>query len=301
MTANRPAGHVPNVPAWSVVGLPECTAFSMIHARGPHRDVALGELRAELTSGPDTPDHLERARIVNVGADIGNDTTVFLGCWTDPESYRRWAQRSEALNRPGVLGETAFIPGERWETIHSTPKEMPGVRNLLKVERTDIHEYWGAARDRMPASAEDDLAAEPGEPLPGNLCLIRSGQIWEHCEEAERALYFADVEPHLTAGIDFLAEHPETGCISSRFLREQTIDGEDLESTSFVGWFTDLKSLEDWSKSHPTHLAIFHSFLAMVGELGAEVKLRLWHEVAAVPAGGVEISGTEPSPLTAVA
>lgn len=117
------------------------------------------------------------------------------------------------------------------------------MRNLLAAELTDVHEYWGAARDRIPASASSDLASEPTDPLPGNLCLIRSGQVWEHCGETERALYFTDVEPNLTAGIDFLAEHPETGCISSRFLREQTIDGEDLESTSFVGWFRDLKSL----------------------------------------------------------
>ena len=173
------------------------------------------------------------------------------------------------------------------------------MRNLLAAEITDVHEYWGAARDRIPVSATSDLASEPAAPLPGNLCLIRSGQVWEYCGEAERALYFGDVEPNLTAGIDFLAEHPETGCLSSRFLREQTIDGEDLESTSFVGWFRDLKSLEDWSKSHPTHLAIFNSFLTMVGDLGHEIELRLWHEVAVVPAGGVRIAGAEPSPLAA--
>lgn len=293
MTANRPEGHVPNVPAWSAVGLPERTAFSMILARDRGDTGTVEELKAELTGGTDAPDHLERARIVN----SDDQATAFLGYWTDPESQTRWCQRSQALQRPGVLQETAVIPAERWETLHSTPEITPGVRNLLAAELTDVHEYWGAARDRIPASADSDLAPEPADPLPGNLCLIRSGQIWEHCGDRERSLYFTDVQPNLTAGIDFLADHPETGCISSRFLREQTIHGEDLESTSFVGWFRDLKSLEDWSRTHPTHLAIFNSFLAMVADMGFEIELRLWHEVAVVPAGGVQVAGTEQSPL----
>ena len=294
MTANRPEGHVPNVPAWSAVDLPEQTAFSMILVNGDD-NTTVEDLKAELTDGSDVPSHLERARVLNTDDHV----TVFLGYWTDPVSQQRWSRRSRVLTQPGVLQETAIIPAERWETLHSTPEITPGVRNLLAAELTDVHEYWGAARDRIPASASSDLASEPADPLPGNLCLIRSGQVWEHCGDAERALYFTDVEPNLTAGIDFLAENPETGCISSRFLREQTIDGEDLESTSFVGWFRDLKSLEDWSKTHPTHLAIFNSFLTMVADLGFEIELRLWHEVAAIPAGGVRVAGTEMSPLAA--
>ena len=295
MTANRPEGHVPNVPAWSAIHLPDRTAFSMTLVRGADNAATVEELKAELTDGPDAPDHLERARVVNED----DEATAFLGYWTDPESQSRWRRRSQAVKRPGVLEETAIIPAERWETLHSTSEITPGVRNLLAAQLTDVHEYWGAARDRIPASAHDDLASEPAEPLSGNLCLIRSGQVWEHCGDQERSLYFSDVEPNLTAGIDFLDQHPETGCISSRFLREQTLDGEDLESTSFVGWFQDLKSLEDWSRTHPTHLAIFNSFLAMAADLGFKIDLRLWHEVAVIPAGGVRVGGTEMSPLLA--
>ena len=293
MTANRPEGHVPTAPAWSSVGLPDRTAFSMMFASGADRAETVDALKSELTQGPDAPDLLERARVVNVG----DENTVFLGYWTEPDSNTRWRQRSVALQRAGVQHETAVIPAQRWETLHSTPEITPGVRGLLAAEPTDVHEYWGAARDRIPASHDSDLAAEAGTPIPGNLCLIRSGQIWQHCGEAERDLYFGDVEPNLRAGIEFLSEHPETGCISSRFLREQTLDGEDLESTSFVGWFRDLKSLEDWSKSHSTHLAIFHSFLGMVEALGAQIEIRLWHEVCVVPAGGIHLGGAARSPL----
>ena len=297
MTANRPEGHVPQVPAWTVVDLPERTVFSMLFARDP-ADAVLQALLEVVRAGEDTPDHTERARVVNAA----EPSTVLLCYWTDPRRHERWRARPDvatALAAPGALNETATIPADRWETLHSTDHVTPGVRNLLPAALTDVHEYWGAARDRIAASATSGLSAEPAEPVPGNLCLIRSGQIWEHCGPHERAIYFGEVEPNLTAGIDFLDTHPETGCLSARFLREQTLDGTDLESTSFVGWFDELRSLEDWAKSHPTHLAIFDSFLAMVHKLEGRIGLRLWHEVAVIPAGGVTTSGSEPCPLQA--
>ena len=297
MTANRPEGHVPQVPAWTAVDLPEQTVFSMLFVRGGDDDAITALLHA-IRAGKHTPDHAERARVVNAS----EPTTVLFGYWTDPGRHERWRERPDvaaAIAHPGVTVETATIPADRWETLHSTEHVTPGVRNLLPARLTDVHEYWGAARDRIAASATSDLRAEPAEPVPGNLCLIRSGQIWEHCDEREREIYFGEVEPNLTAGIAFLDEHPETGCLSARFLREQTLDGTDLESTSFVGWFDELRSLEEWAKSHPTHLAIFDSFLAMVGKLEGRIGLRLWHEVAAIPAGGVVVAGSDPYPLLA--
>ena len=299
MTANRPEGHVPQVPAWTAVDLPERTVFSMLFARDGADEGTIAALLDAVRIGEHIPDHTERASVLNVS----EPTTVLLCYWTDPRCHERWRARPDvatAIAGPGVLEETATIPGDRWETLHSTEHVTPGVRNLLPAALTDVHEYWGAARDRIAASATSDLRAEPGKPVPGNLCLIRSGQIWEHCDEREREIYFGEVEPNLTAGIDFLDNHPETGCLSARFLREQTLDGEDLESTSFVGWFDELRSLEEWAKSHPTHLAIFDSFLAMVAKLEGRIGLRLWHEVAAIPTGGVTTSGSDMSPLLAM-
>ena len=299
MTANRPEGHIPQAPAWTTVRLPAVTVYSMLFARNPDSTPAMEDLRNALMSGDDIPSHLERARV----ASDNDPVAVFLGYWDDPGAYGRWQERADvkaALALPGVLEEAATIPASRWETLHSTAEQTPGVRNLSPAEPTDVHEYWGAARDRIPASADSDLASEPTAPLPANLCLIRSGQIWHHCEEKERRLYFEQVAPNLAAGIEYLAANSETGCLSSRFLQEQTLDGDDLESTSFVGWFRDLASLEAWSRSHPTHLAIFESFLGMVGELGGQIQLRLWHEVSVLPAGGITVSGTDQSPLVAL-
>ena len=276
--------------------MPTRTAVSMISSGGPANYETIDTLKTELTVGVDGPDWLERARTVRASAGVA-DETVFIGYWTRAAAQRRWLERSEAVGWPGVMVETAIIPAKRWETLHSTPEMTPGMRNLVDIALTDEHEYWGAARNRIPASRTSDLAAEPGLAVPGNLCLIRSGQVWRDCGEAERSLYFRDVEPRLQEGVNFLIEHPETGCLSGRLLREQTLEGEDLESTSFVGWFRDLASLEQWSRSHPTHLAIYHSFWSMAQALGGRVNLRLWHEVAVVPPGFVMFAGTELSPL----
>ena len=293
MTANRPDGHVPFCHAWSAVHLPKQSAFSMIFVRGAEGKATVDQLKTELTHGTDTPEHLERARIVN----SEDRETVFLGYWTDAESQVRWSLRSQALNQPAVLQETAIIPSRRWETLQSTPEITPGVRSLTAVEPTDIHGYWGSARDRIPASAASCLADQSSDLRPGDLCLIRSGQVWAHCGDKERTLYLRDVEPKLAAAIDVLANDPETGCLSGRFLREQTIDGTDLESTSFVGWFRDLESLEKCSKTHSAHTAIFNSFLSMVNKLDFNFDLRLWHEVSVIPAGNVRLSGATLSPL----
>ena len=47
--------------------------------------------------------------------------------------------------------------------------------------------------------------------------------------------------------------------------------------------------LEAWSKSHPTHFAIFNSFMTLAQRLGNAVTLRLWHEVATLPMDGARL------------
>lgn len=295
MTANRPEGHVPIAPAWTVERLPDHTVFSTVYVRGTGRAATVDELRAELTEGADTPTHLERARLLN----SDDQTTVFLAYWTDPESQQRWCRRARSLTRPGVLMETAVIPAERCETIYSAPAPAPGMRNLGEVELTDVHEYWGASRDRIPACAASRLASEPGTPLPGNLCMVRGGQVWEACGEAERSMFFEKVEPRLDVAMDFLTNNRESGSIACRYMRDQSLDGEDLDSSSFVVWFRDFQNLEDWTSAHPTHLNTHGSFVQMVIDLEFEYELLLWHDVAVIPAGGVHFAGTEESPLLA--
>ncbi|WP_409035782.1 phenylacetaldoxime dehydratase family protein [Pseudomonas corrugata] len=48
--------------------------------------------------------------------------------------------------------------------------------------------------------------------------------------------------------------------------------------------FDELAHLEDWAKTHSTHLAIFGGFMRYVRVLDFQVALRLYHEVSVIPA-----------------
>jgi len=85
-------------------------------------------------------------------------------------------------------------------------------------------------------------------------------------------------------------ENPaETGCLTCRLIEQLTDNGEAEDKTFGMAYFLDLARLEAWSKSHPTHLAIFDSFMALAQRLGNAVTLRLWHEVAALPVDGARL------------
>ncbi|MGH8241542.1 MAG: phenylacetaldoxime dehydratase family protein, partial [Steroidobacteraceae bacterium] len=95
------------------------------------------------------------------------------------------------------------------------------------------------------------------------------------------------VYPMLLKGMEFLRDQPaQTGCYSCRFMSEVDERGGPTRRTFGLAAFASLAHLEQWAESHPTHLAIFNQFLTMAAELGAQMRLRLWHEVFVLPAGG---------------
>ena len=56
-------------------------------------------------------------------------------------------------------------------------------------------------------------------------------------------------------------------------------DGVPIEKTFGMSGWKALQHLERWAESHPTHLAIFGTFMRMVQEMNFELRLRLYHEV----------------------
>ena len=87
-----------------------------------------------------------------------------------------------------------------------------------------------------------------------------------------------------------IAEHPaETGCLSCRLIEQLTDTGKAEDKSFGMAYFLDLAHLEAWSRSHPTHLAIFGSFMTLAQRLGNAMTLRLWHEVATLPANGARL------------
>jgi hypothetical protein len=158
-------------------------------------------------------------------------------------------------------------------------------------------------RDRIPAAAASALDSPFGPALvhraktetrgrrihvvpPENLALIRSGQDWSDCRGEELATFQAAIRPAWEAGMDYLLKNPiDSGCVEMRATDEMTADGLRVKRSAGVGYFLTPGHLERWAESHPTHLAIFRSFIGMAMKL-KEIDIRLWHEVAVLPAAG---------------
>jgi aldoxime dehydratase len=147
-----------------------------------------------------------------------------------------------------------------------------------------------AQTDRLAAagelSAETDQATGLVTVRPhGNLCLIRSGQQWTETDGDERRMYLEEVEPALCAGMDFLRDDGLTvGCYANRYLRVTTDDGTVTDKSFGMSWWRTLEDLETWSESHPTHVAIFRAALKYLSTMGADARLRLYHEVTVTEA-----------------
>lgn len=274
-----------------------------------HRVASAARLDAWL-AGANAPARVERAEHATRE---GTRATLTIAYWLDPATYEAWAGQGFSawwhddarLGDPGGHAlEVLRIPADRLETIfgHREPRGATHTGQTM-FGPIDEHLYWGAMRDRIPASADDALASPWGHNLPPkmgdetrgkrlriaapqNLCVIRSGQNWGDCDAEELAMYDSSVRPALHAGMRYLRDHPEeTGCLDLRFANE--IEGGVVSKRAFgLGFFLSLGHLEAWAAHHPTHLAIFERMVALGTERGEKLGLKLWHEVFVLPAEG---------------
>lgn len=302
---NMPENWEPPAPAWGCMfakakGVVVAHFGSQSDGEGP---TALDAWLTQHLDHADAPSHVDRA-CYRDSAD--KHCRLSLCYWLDRPSFDRWfagaarwwADDARLLDGVGYFREVYDIPAKRFETIWSNPEPHPvGVRDLLEVEGPmREHGYWGAARDRLAISDTDALASPLGNTLPlsgvategkriaitppENLCVIRSGQDWSRCKAGESESYFTSVEPALRTGMQFLAANrAETGCVDCRFAQEIGADGQVIEQTFGLAQFLTLGHLEEWSKSHETHLAIFDRFMAMLAAHNFDVSLHLYHEL----------------------
>jgi hypothetical protein len=250
---------------------------------------------------------------------------IFILYWTNSESYERWEKAFSAWwlssdrlsENVGYWREVFTPPMDHLETLLSS-NEPIGLAEAMTEARGPIreHAYWGAMRDRIPVSVNNSL--EPSlEALPEpettrrslgqrlrivpheNLCIIRSGQNWSDCGKEEREIYATDLAPVLQEGMDFLRTNPrETGCLSCRLMDQLENDGSQSDRTFATAIFLSLAHLEKWAASHPTHLAIFKSFHDFVKKRNFAPELKLWHEVAVLPARAVTCEYINCPPMT---
>jgi aldoxime dehydratase len=269
------------------------------------------EIVDKLLLVPGGPRNVERARFVDRG---GCETIISASYWASPSDYDAWRMSSgfndwwtdPARTREpnGYFLEVLKVPTDRFETIFSTRQTL-GIGKVAAGVTGPVreHNYWGSMRDRIAKSATDELASQYGTALPrlgsahtlgrrvrvsvpGNIAVIRSGQDWTDCGDAELATYDESVRPALVEAMAFLRDHPdETGCCDLRFAQETDAQGMPLKRSFGLGYFLTLGHLEQWAASHPTHLAIFARFIAMLRQYKFKVGLRLWHEVSVLPQG----------------
>ncbi|WP_052668843.1 phenylacetaldoxime dehydratase family protein [Nitriliruptor alkaliphilus] len=324
--SGRPEGHEPRFPALTVDWPPDVTTVTFaqfgVQADDAERAIAERDRLIDLMRGDHGPVIVDRGTFTEVD---GQPTAVALAYWLDPETYDRWWSQAEVrrawtdLPDDGPVGywrEVAQIPRTRIETLHTHPgTDYPttGLSQLLPVEITETHDYWGAARDRIPASVTDALTGElvgmPGTELvgrggrvavtpPDNLCLIRTAQDWSQ-SSAFRAAYVDDVKPVKDAGVQYLRDEPAaSGCLAARNIDEQDAAGRPEDKTSTVAWFGSLEDLLVWCRKHPTHLAIYGSFFKMVASQEAPLDVAFWHEISVLPAGSVEAEYVNCSTVT---
>lgn len=296
---------------------PPVPAWSSVFPQGA-RQVSMCVIGCQHDAGQDVSGFVQDLSAIADDADIadyascedrdGKRQTVGVLYWLDEAGCADWLESAEFRNfwekhtadrtEFGVFREVFNIPFQRSETLFSGPEHHHG----MSEARTGItgpiktHMYWGGMRDRIPHSADDPLEASGAITVVEkqanrvrvraheNLCIIRSGQDWSLTSGEQRREYVETMEPVLKAGMTFLRDSGgEVGCYSCRYMREFDEDGSETDRTFGLAYFRTIGELETWAEHHPTHLAIFNTFLDIAPRHGPDLQLRLWHEVSVLP------------------
>jgi hypothetical protein len=188
---------------------------------------------------------------VEAGYDVP-DTEIYILYWIDKHlaMAARKSLNLQHLHKAlspsdqevvGLWRESFTVPKPRIETVYSGNDYQPGIASIEGAIQV-AHKftgYWGAARDRLPASSHDSFEPEYNLGSPNfekdsksrviegenkvSIMHIRSGQFWERCKEDEREAYESTLEPIMRAGMTYLEENAaESGDIGLRFSRHIT-------------------------------------------------------------------------------
>ncbi len=240
---------------------------------------------------PDGPAAHEVMRFTD---EAGETNAVVVAYWLDATRHARWSLLAEfpkwfaakeriASGDIGYWKETIAVPYDRHETIYSEPHYKIGFARTpnASIESMTTNGYFGAARDRVPVSAIDPLEsplrhAPPKARViksrsrrlrvstPHNMTALRSGQFWVGAGPEQLEDYQENLQPKLMRGMNFLLDNKEdTGTLTLRVMTNLDADGRERAETSVLAYFLSLDQLEDWSKSHVTHLDIYRHAIAM--------------------------------------
>lgn len=299
--SSAPTQHTPRFPAFTGVFPSECTAYVMgqygVQSAADAAHEAVAAEMCERFRSPNQPDVVNRGSFTD---STGLMNTMWFAYWLEPARHRSWVAeggRAAPVEGAGWWWEEALIPAETAETLHTHRQdEYPtsGLAETLGQEPTELHDYWGSARDRMrkaqaPPARGASVQVDDGAVdlvVQGGVCLIRTAQDWSG-SRIFREHFLQKVQPVKREGVAYLDEHPETGCICTREIVEQDMNGRPLDRACTVAWFVSLDRLLSWTHFHETHLRIYDSFFAMLQEKEGPFDIALWHEVSVLPPGSV--------------
>jgi len=304
-----PAQWQPPAPAWQSywhdADDPMVTGCFGIQADAPG---PLQAWAADALRGEHAPAYMEQGAFVD---QAGRTNYLYVAYWRQ-SAYRRWwddprhsdwwRDARRLAEGVGYWREVFTMPLDRFETAHSTPQPHGIAVAADGIEGPILeHGYWGSMRDRIPVSGNDPLRATHGmrpglgatladdgqrvlmQPPP-NMCVIRSGQDWSLCDDEQKSWYLEQLHPVLLTGMRYLRDNPEQShCYALRFVDNRDAAWRAMEQSFGLGYATDVHAFENWAREHPTHVAIFGGFMKMVETFGEQLKLRLWHEVTALP------------------
>ncbi|EME89490.1 uncharacterized protein MYCFIDRAFT_26081 [Pseudocercospora fijiensis CIRAD86] len=308
----QPKNHQVPVPRWSLKLPPSVDRIYTIYVGAQcHRGNTAARERAEkviedILNSNSTPPIIDTFRVTH-GFDLV-DSRVWVAYWTSKEGYHAalaqlkltdlWTGLGQDKADVGLWIEHFAAPVERLETNYARLDHKPGLAQLPNTEQPphNLTAYWGAGRDRIPASAHDlfptpKAIKTPSPPPQGfnqrltgtnydNMCHIRSGQWWEQCNETERLAYEQNLQKTLMTGMQYLWDHPlETGTLGLRFLQNLNSQGDLIKETCACGFHKNWADLEKWASRHASHLAIFNGSMRHAKMFGEERKFMTWHEV----------------------
>lgn len=113
------------------------------------------------------------------------------------------------------------------------------------------------------------------------------------------------LEPTLRKGLQYLNDSAkETGAMGLRYLRNTDIgdplNDYDRAETCGAGFFANLEDLENWAKTHSSHLAIWRGAMAHYKAFPDNRKFRTWHEVSVIKEGDARFEYINCTPGTGV-
>lgn len=181
----KPKGHKPPVPRWSLK-LPNRVAHISTLYIGVqcHRENEIARRKAEdfidsiLNNEEAGSPPIDTFRVTN-GFDLPG-SRVWVAYWMHSDGFvnvlkklnleRLWNDLGTEKNDIGIWQEHFVAPVERLETNYARLDHKPGLAQLPDTTQPshELTAYWGAGRDRIPASGDDRFETPKNASIPTN-------------------------------------------------------------------------------------------------------------------------------------